>query len=104
MFAMDPEGVRRLAAGVEEPAAAARHAADRLAQVRVPLGDPDLSAGAAVAGLLDLESDGLRALAVELGLLQDRADACAASVTAAEVLAERRYQQRTSPALREALG
>lgn len=103
MFAMDPAGVRRAGDGLEGPAAAARAAAVRLQEARVPRGAPDLSAGAEISAFLDVEADALRSLAVELGLLRDTADACAASVVAADSAAVQHFTRPTLGVRREAL-
>lgn len=102
MFAMDPTGVRRAGDGLEGPAVAAGAAAARLQEARVPRGAPDLSAGAEIGAFLDVEADGLRSLAVELGLLRDAADACAVSVAAADAVAAQRYAVPTLEVRREA--
>ena len=57
MFAMDPTGVRRAAAGWSEPAASARTAAARLREAQVPRGEPDLSLGVELSAWLDVEAD-----------------------------------------------
>ncbi|WP_141847559.1 hypothetical protein [Lapillicoccus jejuensis] len=104
VFAMDPAGVRRAGDGLEGPSRTARAVAARLQGATVPRGAPDLSAGAEIGAFLDVEADGLRSLAVELGLLRDAADAGAASVAAADAAAAQRFARPTSAALREALG
>lgn len=103
MYAMDPGGVRSAGSEIGELGRSARVVADDLDRLRVPRGALGLSIDREATAFLRLWGDGVRAMATELGLLDERCLVSARGVEGEDDAARLRFSAPHDPRLRAAV-